>query len=454
MSATAIAAPACDCGTPGLGGASSWWRILAGAFLAVNSMVFAVSVNTSEVSPAERKALQAVTLAAALAVTVLLGKPLVTASWASLRRGRITTETLFVLSYLGALGVSAQSMMQGHGPVFWEVASILLVVYSLGHAIGRYTQDRIVVSLAAWDPTLTVCHRIGSDGRVSRVRVAELQPGDLVRVHPGETIPIDGRVAKGSALVRETEISGESFATSRSDGDNVSSGAIVLDATLDVCAVTSGSERRVDRIRTALESLKEKPAPAQILANRIMRWFVPALVLSCAAAAAYWYLHAGLYVALFNTMAMLLVACPCALGFATPVSVWCAMSRLNKLGFLVKNGAAIEKLASIDTVVFDKTGTLTVPGSFSIHLDLSAGFKEQEVLVRKLIATVETGSSHPVAVALRGLGECDPTLSVERIRILPGAGLRADVLDLKTKSRWDVQICHRCFALAGVCLGK
>ena len=196
---------------------------------------------------------------------------------------------------------------------------------------------------------------------------------------PGETIPIDGRVAKGCALVRETEISGESFTTSRSEGDNVSSGAIVLDATLDVSAVTSGSARRVDRIRTALESLKERPAPAQILANQLCgglypRWFCPVPRRPRSGI-----FTRGSTLALFNTMAMLLVACPCALGFATPVSVWCAMSRLNKPGFLLKNGAAIEKLASIDTVVFDKTGTLTVPGSFSIHLDLSAGFKEQEV---------------------------------------------------------------------------
>jgi heavy metal translocating P-type ATPase len=403
-------------------------------------MVFAIAVNTSEVSTGERRALQGVTLMATLAVSALLAKPLIAGSWASLRRRQVTTEVLFVLSYLGALGVSTQSMVQQRGPVFWEVAGILLVVYSLGRAIGRYTQNRIVLSLAEWNPVLTFCDRIGENGSVSHIQISELRPGDLVRVHPGETVPIDGRIARGSAFVRETEISGESFAVSRSEGDIVSSGTMVLDATIEVSAMTTGSERRVDRIRAALESVEEKPAHAQILANRIMQWFVPLLVCSCAAAALYWYVRAGTYTALFNAMAMLLVACPCALGFATPVSVWCAMNRLNKLGLLVKNGAAIEKLASVDTVVFDKTGTLTVPGSFSAHLELALAFADQESLIRSLVATVEHAASHPVAVALRGIGRANPAFTVESIKILPAVGLRATVADVRSSVRWTIQI--------------
>jgi Cu2+-exporting ATPase len=250
----------CDCGDSAFSSAAPWWRILIAGFLAVNSMVFAIAVNTSEVTAGERRALQGVTLMATLAVSALLAKPLITASWASLQRRQVTTEALFVLSYLGALGVSTQSMIRQRGPVFWEVAGILLVVYSLGRSIGRYTQNRIVLSLAEWNPMLTFCDRITSDGNISRVQISELQPGDLVRVHPGETIPIDGRVTKGSAFVREAEISGESFAVSRTEGDLVSSGTTVLDATLEVSAITTGCERRVDRIRTALESLEEKPA--------------------------------------------------------------------------------------------------------------------------------------------------------------------------------------------------
>jgi cation transport ATPase len=171
-----------------------------------------------------------------------------------------------------------------------------------------------------------------------------------------------------------------------------------------------------------------------------MQWFLPLLVSSCFAAAVYWYVRADAYTALFNAMAMLLVACPCALGFATPVSVWCAMNRLNKLGLLVKNGAAIEKLASVDTVVFDKTGTLTVPGSFSAHLEIAPAFADQELLIRSLVATVEHAASHPVAIALRGVGDLNPAFTVESIKILPAIGLRAAVIDMRSRVRWTIQI--------------
>jgi cation transport ATPase len=178
----------------------------------------------------------------------------------------------------------------------------------------------------------------------------------------------------------------------------------------------------------------------QILANQIMQWFVPALVLSCAIAGGYWYIHTGIHVALFNVMAMLLVACPCALGFATPVSVWCAMSRLKDMGLLVKNGAAIEKLANVDTVVFDKTGTLTIPEAFSAHLELAPPFADQESLIRNLVATIEAAASHPVAAALRGIGNADTNSTVESLKIMPGVGICAEVVDVHLNLHWTVRI--------------
>ena len=236
----------CDDGTPGSD--VSWWRILAGAVIAVNAMTFALAVNTSDDPKGDRLLLQIGTLAATLIITALLGKPLAVSAWAALRRKQITVEALFILSFGGALAASAISMITGDGPVFWDVAGVTLVVYSVGRAVGRYSQQRVLRSLADWDPQTNRCERVLADGSIERVTVARIAAGDRVRVHPGMMIPADGTVVAGRALVREAAMTGESFAACRSEGDAVFAGTTVLDATIEVKATAGGSERQLDRI--------------------------------------------------------------------------------------------------------------------------------------------------------------------------------------------------------------
>lgn len=414
-----------DAATPGV----SWWRILVSAFLAVNSMALAIAVNTSDTDRIERLALQSITLGATAIVTALLGWPLAVASFQALRARRITIEALFLLSYLGAACASLLSMLTGHGPVYWEVAGILLVVYSLGTAVGRYSQQCVLKTLAAWDPLINDCDRVRADGAVETVAIANVEAGDLIRVHPGCGIPVDGVVENGRAFVRESEMTGEAFAAARVEGNRVFAGTSVLDATLDIRATAGGKLRQVDRISAALTGLHLRPAPSQILADRIMRWFVPALVAIAAGTFAFWYFRAGFAAALFNSMAVLLVACPCALGFATPVSVWSGMGRLAAIGLTAKNGATIEKIAALDTLVFDKTGTLTIAGLYRAELSMLPDSPIDETDLRTLIACAEARSQHPVAAALSGLAETDERVRVERIEILPAVGIRAQLVD-------------------------
>ncbi len=415
---------ACVCDAQPAGG--TWWRILTGAFLAVNAMTFTLAVNTSECTASERAALQFGTLAAALVTTVLLGWPLAVSSWNALARKQVTVEALFVLSYLGSVFASAVSMLTGQGPVYWEVAGITLVVYAVGREVGRYSQERVLQSLASWDPQTSRCERVREDGRTEWMMVSAVQRDEVVRVHPGNAIPVDGVVTSGQAFVREADLTGESFASGKREGDRVFAGTMVVDATLEVRAIVAGSDRQLDRITDALQSLAARPAPAQLMADRLMKWFIPVLMLTCAATAMFWYRMSGTTAALFNSMAVLLVACPCALGFATPVSVWSGMRRLAAMGLIAKNGESIEKLAGVDTVVFDKTGTLTLTGAYSAELVLE---QNAQADLAEWIAAAEGASQHPVALALRGLAHPRNCLHVKRLQVLPGVGLRALVSD-------------------------
>lgn len=429
---------ACACsGTQGL---TSWWRILTGAFLAVNSMTLTLAVNTSEVTLEERRILQFAVLGATGIVTALLGWPLLTAALEAIRQHRVTVEALFILSFLGATAASLTSMILGHGPIFWEVASILLVVYSAGRSIANYGEKRVLESLSAWNPEETRCERLTASGSSETITASGVHIADVVRIHPGSAIPVDGMVIRGAALVREAEMTGEAFAAVRTIGDHVLAGTYVLDSTLDVEATCSGATRQIDRIAAALESVNARPAPAQVAADRIMLWFVPVLLTISAASGVFWYIRAGITAAIFNSMAVLLVACPCALGFATPISVWAGMRRLRDLGLVAKNGASVEKLAGIDTVVFDKTGTLTVAGEYEPDLTLLHTSPVSADVLCSLVRASEGVVQHPIALALLNLAQADSVWQTERVDLMPGIGIRTSVRNLESDISWDVRL--------------
>ncbi len=436
---TPAAAQPYVCACSGPQALTGWWRILVSAFLAVNSMTLALAVNTSEVSVQERLTLQLLVLGATAIVTILLGWPLMTAAFEAIQQHRITVEALFVLSFLGAVAASITSMIRGDGPVFWEVASILLVVYSAGRSIANYGERRVLESLSAWDPQDTLCERLTKRGQTETVAASTIRTADVVRVHPGTAIPVDGVVIRGTALVREAEMTGESFAVARKNGDRVLAGTYVLDSTLDIEATSPGAARQIDRIAAALDSVKSRPAPAQVAADRIMLWFVPVLMGICTATGVFWYVRSGITAAVFNSMAVLLVACPCALGFATPISVWAGMRRLGDLGLLAKNGASVEKLAGVDTVVFDKTGTVTIAGEYELELMMLDQSPVSAPVLRSLVGASERVVQHPIAQALRNLAPADAVWQTERAGIIAGTGIRTSVRNLETDEIWDVQ---------------
>lgn len=413
------------CGADFETGSGIWWRIAIGAFLAFNSMTVALTVNLSQVDRQQRFLLESIPLGVSVIVGLVLGGPLVAGAWRECRAQRLSIESLFLLSIIGAFSASLISFITGSGPVFFEVVSILLVVYALGKELGQYGRRKVLKALSEWDSAELICEVVDETGSYRKTRAVEVRPGERVRVHPGSMVPVDGFVCEGESFVHEATMSGEGFVVSRRRGDHVLAGTHVVDSTLVIEAETGGSERCIDRISATLEEAALQPSASQLAANRMMQWFVP-VVVACALVTfcVHTLLH-GWTQGLFHSMAVLLVACPCALGFATPVAVWTAMRRLNTFGMVVTSGNAVERLASVNCVAFDKTGTLTLPDA-TPELRLEPQWLDRRVLVEELISAAEESLEHPIAKALQPLARTN-SFATRSVSIEPGLGILSEV---------------------------
>src|SRR5207248_140607 len=339
------------------------------------SMIFGLALNLHDDVPAEaRWFTQTVILCATLLVVVLLAGPLLRAAWRELRRGRLTLEALYVLTMSGAMAASLQAHLTGRGKIYFEVVSVLLVVYTLGKVIGARGRAAALAGARAWAGQLDTARLVDEEGRTRTVRVADVRPGDVVEVYPGETVAVDGVIREGVGFVSEAPVSGEPFAVVRRPGDAVLAGAASHDATFRVEATEPGTGRQVDRLLAAVEAARDRPLSLQARADRLGRVFFPLVVLTAAGTFAYWTRAVGWEEGLFNAMAVLLVACPCAIGLATPVIIWAALSRLAERGFVVRSGDAVERLAAVDRVLFDKTGTLTEDAFALVDVATAPGF--------------------------------------------------------------------------------
>lgn len=402
-----------------------WVRLAVGMLLAAQSMAVGLAINLSPPGGPERRILQGVVLAATLVVAALLGGPLARAAWVELRRGRPAIEALFVAGIVGSMVVSLASMARGRGPIYFEVVSVLLVVYALGRALTARSRAAAIAATRAWSSGLGAARRV-VEGRAEVVPAATIRAGDLTRVEPGEPITVDGTIAAGTAFVRESALSGEAAAVVRRPGDRVWAGTVVEDGCLHVRATIDGSSRRVDALIAAVERARLAPTSLQGHADRLAALFVPLVLGVSALTFAYWSIAANVGTGLLNAMAVLLVACPCSLGLATPIAVWSALDALARRGLIAHDGRLVERLAAVDRVVFDKTGTLTE--GHSRVVDLVVEGDRGRVLA--IVAAVAGRSDHPVSRALRGCDRGHAAISsprVESLAVEPGMGVVAEV---------------------------
>ena len=311
---------------------------------------------------------------------------------------------LYSLIATFAPGFFPAEMRDAHGMVgvYFEVAAVIVVLVLLGEWLELAARGRTsaaIRQLLGLAPK--TARKVANDGMEQDVPIESLVVGDQVRVRPGEKIPVDGTVSSGESSVDESMLTGEPTPADKKAGDRVVGATVNQTGTLVIRAEKVGAQSMLSQIVALVAEAQRSQAPLQRLADRVSVWFVPSVIAMSVVTFAVWWLlgpEPRLAYALINAVAVLIIACPCALGLATPISIMVASGRGAQLGVLFRNAQAIETLRDIDTLVVDKTGTLTVGHPSLRSIIVRPGFSESEVLA--FAAGLERASEHPLARAI------------------------------------------------------
>lgn len=336
-------------------------------------------------------------------ITILAGYKTFYGSITSLLSKEISADLALCIAVIAALAVGE-----------YTAAAEAMFIILVGEGIESYAAGRTEAAIQKFVEKLPRVARVLRDGQEVEVASESLVEGDIVVVRAGERLPADGVIVLGSSSIDESTITGEPLPRDKREGDEVFSGTLNGQGLLRLSVTRAGSETTLSRVIALVEEARENEAPVQRLADRVARYFLPALLLS--AAATFYFTRDWL-----RTVAVLIVACPCALILATPTAMVAAIGGLARRGLLVRSGGALQKLAETDTVLFDKTGTLT-EGRFEIIRVTALSGSESEVLAQA--AAAESGSDHTLArVIAAEARRLDLTLPViESARVVAGLG--------------------------------
>jgi Cu+-exporting ATPase len=364
----------------------------------------------------------------ALATPVVLwgGWPFFTRGWASIVSRQLNMFTLISIGTGAAWSYSVLAVLapgifpasfrgpEGEVAVYFEAAAVIVTLVLLGQVLELRARSRTGAAIRALlGMAPKTARRVREDGSEEDVPLEEVRPGDRLRVRPGEKVPVDGEVIEGHSAVDESMITGEPIPVEKGQGDRAVGATVNQTGSLVIRAEKVGSDTLLAQIVQMVAEAQRSRAPIQGLADTVAGYFVPAVVGIAVVTFAVWGLagpEPRMAHALVNAVAVLIIACPCALGLATPMSIMVATGRGATAGVLFKNAEAIEMLRQVDTLVVDKTGTLTEGRPRLVSVVAADGFEESEVL--RLAASLERGSEHPLAAAIvRGAEERDLTLA-------------------------------------------
>ncbi len=407
-------------------------RLLPTALLTIAA---AIAVMLMSMHPLTHVTALAITLGA---VTLLgmatAGAPVYQRAWRAARHRSTNMHTLVALGTLAAFGYSAAAtlwpeLLTRHHirpDLYYDSVLFILGFLLLGNWLETRARKRAldaVRTLAELEPAQA---HILKEGRELSVPTATVLPDDVVILRPGERVPVDGIVLRGTTSVDESLLTGESQAIAKSDGDALIAGSLNYDGALEYRATAVGTESRLGQILRLVEQAQSTRAPMQQLADRVSAIFVPAIIGLAIATFIAWSFF-DLSRAFAIAVAVLVVACPCAMGLAVPAALTVAIGRGAQLGVLFKGGEALERLAHVDTVLLDKTGTLTEGKPSVVAVLPAAGWTEDRLL--QLAASAEQRSEHPLARAVLHAAEVHglTLLPIERFQARPGMGLEATV---------------------------
>jgi len=389
-------------------------RFWVSAALTIPLVVLAMTTDLSGWEPLSMRTSIWVQFALATPVVLWGGKPFFDRFWASLLNRSPNMFTLIGLGIGAAYGYSLIAVlfprifppsfrtMGGMVPVYFEAAAVITTLVLLGQVLelrARSSTGKAIRALLGLAPK--TARRVNKDGSEEDVPLGDLKVGDVLRVRPGEKIPTDGEVVEGHSSVDESMITGEPVPVEKAAHDKITGATVNGTGMLLMRATRVGKDTMLSQIVHMVAEAQRSRAPIQKLADQVSGWFVPAVVLISILTFVVWALvgpEPRLSHSLVNSIAVLIIACPCALGLATPMSIMVGTGRGAQAGVLVKNAEALELMEKIDTLVIDKTGTLTLGKPKLVEVKPAHAFDEAEVL--RLAAALERGSEHPLAAAI------------------------------------------------------
>jgi P-type Cu+ transporter len=377
-------------------------------------------------------------LAPATYVQFVIGRRFYSATWKGLRHGELNMNTLVALGTSAAYGYSlvltlAPEIFHRAGlpmEAYFEAAAIIIGLILLGRYIEARARSQTAGAVRALMALQPRTARVLRDGEEHDVPIESVRVGDLLRVRPGEKIPVDGVVTEGGSAVDESMLTGESMPVEKASGDEVIGATLNTSGSFLFEATRVGSDTTLAQIVDLVQRAQGSKAPIQRVADAVTGRFVPAVVAVAALTFVLWMVFGPdprLTLALTATIAVLIIACPCAMGLATPTAIMVGTGKGAEVGILVRDGAALEQAHRIRTVVFDKTGTIT-SGRPSLRGVLPAPDLDEQTLLR-IVAAAERGSEHPLAEAIvREAQERRIELpAATEFEALSGHGVRATV---------------------------
>jgi Cu+-exporting ATPase len=382
-------------------------------------------------------------LVLAAPVVLWVAQPFFKRAWSSLVNRSPNMWTLIGLGVGAAFAFSVVATVapgifpasfrdaDGHVAVYYEAAAVIIVLVLLGQIMELRARERTGDALKALlDLAPETARIVHDDGREEDVALEKVRTGTRLRVRPGDKIPVDGTVVEGRSSVDESMLTGEAIPVEKSVGDSVTGATLNGTGTLIMEATHVGQDTTLSRIVEMVANAQRSRAPIQRLVDQVAGWFVPIVVAVAVIAFFAWSIlgpQPAMAYGLIAAVSVLIIACPCALGLATPMSIMVATGRGASAGVLIRDAEALERFAAVDTLIVDKTGTLTEGRPKFVGIEPEQGFDENELL--QLTASLERGSEHPLAEAIvRGAEDRGLTLtSAENFEAVTGAGVKGDV---------------------------
>jgi len=358
------------------------------------------------------------------------GRRFLTSAWKQARHLSSNMDTLIALGTLSAYGYSVYALLFG-GDVYFETAAVIITFLLLGKYFEHRSKSRASEAIRSLLQLGAKQANVVRDGVEVSIPIEDVGVGDIIRVRPGEKIPTDGIVREGASSVDESMLTGEPMPVDKSAGDEVFGATINASGSLLIETTRVGGDTALAQIAKLVEDAQSRKAPIENLADRISSVFVPVVITVAAVTFAGWLLTGHSFeTSLVTAIAVLIIACPCAMGLATPAAVMVGTGRGAAMGIVIKGGDVLERSGAIDAVALDKTGTITT-GEISVTDVVPApGHDEDEVLV--LAGAVEDLSEHPLARAVAAAARARRALpAVSDFSAMPGRGVEARVDDAR-----------------------